>query len=162
MIDVGPFQFGCCPYTNTDWYLGALRMAGFELPATVTEEVTKPEAVPGKLKVTLISNPFRMAYLYWTQNTCQEYFRFVDFLEWLPDKKPGLFTSMVNTFQADVVHRSEDCPWCLLELLASFDIRLNLASCLKGPVVVLPSLPEWVKNKFKMGEKELFDRYDYW
>jgi hypothetical protein len=137
-------------------------MAGFALPAMTTDEVGKPDAVPGKLRVTLISNPFRMAYLYWIQNTCQECFRFVDFLAWLPDNMPGHFTSVVNTFQADIVHRSEDCPWCLLELLASFDIRLNLARRLKGPVVILPSVPEWIKSKFKESEKELFDRYDYW
>ncbi|KKK49758.1 hypothetical protein LCGC14_3131810, partial [marine sediment metagenome] len=85
------------------------------------------------------------------------------------EKAQGSVTALYNRYEADIVHRCEDIPWALLELLDTMEVPDIMKDRLRSlpfdlPPIVLekPSIDTWAKREIRKSEKEVFERYDYW
>jgi hypothetical protein len=174
LIDYGRIKFAAPPFVGAEWFVRAMQLAGFgpgfsnKAYGLFKENGRSTE----ELRVTLVRNPLdwiEATYLN-TRDclTCKGNFqahvrRFID--------NPGTVTNLYDQYQADLVLRIEDTPWCLVELLSSCGVNeehRELVSQTRPRTaheLALVRSSRWTPQLRQLvveAEKKTMDRYDYW
>ncbi len=175
------FEFAGAPRTGTTWFLKAMSAAGLGDGAK-THVHTRYVGRTDTLRVTQVRNPADWLRSYYTSihpgssgvlelDVLQQldHLDFDTFVRSYLHFCPGQLTNVFHSYPANVVHRIEDQPWALIELIETY--RPLTKQQLKAIKSITPQncskhLPPWDEGlRYQVlwqSDKELTERYEYY
>ena len=183
MINYKLLEFAAPPCTKENWYVKSFQLLGLG-PGTVSNAHSAWDHGDKHrlLRLTLVRNPIDwLVAFYQAVRTGKSKelngtfgplatlnFSSIDgFFDSYLHKAQGCVTSLFNNFEADIVHKSEDAPYALMDFTDTLEIpkimsnqllKIKLCCTNEEPISISP----WVRTEIKKSEQEIFDRYDYW
>lgn len=81
-------------------------------------------------------------------------------------KRAGKIGEMFDAYNANIVHRIEDAPWCFIEFFESIGVPKSKYDSLRnaGPINTSKDKPEWDKAQWNAvcdAECRFMERYEY-